>query len=145
MYQAGHEIGNHSWSHPDFTTLSPQQIQEQIGQTQAVITAAGVPAPSLFRPPYGAVNAMVKNNVPLAIALWNIDPEDWHTADAKDVVSRVESTAKPGGVVEMHDVHMQTADALGRILDDLGPRYQFVTVSEMFNLSRGQRGVYFGR
>jgi peptidoglycan/xylan/chitin deacetylase (PgdA/CDA1 family) len=145
MHGAGNEIGNHSWAHPDFTTLNPQQIQEQIDQTQAVVAAAGVPVPTLFRPPYGAVNAQVKNNVPLVIALWNVDPEDWDTGDAKKIITKVEATAKPGGVVEMHDIHQQTADALDQLLNDLGPRYQFVTVSEMFNLPRGQRGVYFGR
>ncbi|HEX7963870.1 MAG TPA: polysaccharide deacetylase family protein, partial [Candidatus Saccharimonadales bacterium] len=145
MYQGGHEIGNHSWSHPDFTTLTPQQIQDQIAQAQAAIASAGVPAPTLFRPPYGAVNAVVRSNVPLSIVRWNVDPKDWDTGNAADIIKRVESTAKPGGVVEMHDIHQQTADSLDQLLNDLAPHYQLVTVSQLFNLAPGQRGEFFGR
>jgi peptidoglycan-N-acetylglucosamine deacetylase len=145
MYRDGDEIGNHSWSHPDFTTLSPEQIQWQIAQTQAAVSLAGVPAPRLFRPPYGALNAVVKNNVPLAIALWSVDPKDWDTGNSKNIVTSVEATAKPGGIVEMHDIHQHTADSLDQLLNDLTQRYQLVTVSEMFNLAPGQRGEFFGR
>lgn len=145
MYQGGNEIGNHSWSHPDFTKLLPEQIQQQIAQTQAVIAGAGVPAPRLFRPPYGATNAVVKNNVPLAIAMWSVDPKDWDGQASQDIIGKIEGAAKPGGVVELHDIHQHTADSLDQLLNDLAPHYQLVTVSEMFSLAPGQRGEFFGR
>ncbi|HSX34871.1 MAG TPA: polysaccharide deacetylase family protein [Candidatus Saccharimonadales bacterium] len=145
MYKDGHEIGNHSWSHTDFTTLNAMQIQQQIASTQAAIAGAGVPPPTTFRPPYGAVNAVVRANVPLTIVRWNIDPEDWSTTNAKDIITKVESTAKPGSVVDMHDIHQQTADALDQLLNDLTQKYQLVTASELFNLPPGQRGEFFGR
>jgi peptidoglycan/xylan/chitin deacetylase (PgdA/CDA1 family) len=145
MYQDGHEIGNHSWNHADLTTLNAMQIQQQISSTQAAVAGAGVPPPTTFRPPYGAVNAVVRANVPLTIVRWNVDPEDWNAKEAKDVVSKVESTAKPGAVIDMHDIHQQTADALDQLLNDFAPKYQLVTVSELFNLPPGQRGEFFGR
>jgi peptidoglycan/xylan/chitin deacetylase (PgdA/CDA1 family) len=145
MHAAGHEIGNHTWSHADLTTLSPEQVREQIANTQAAVAAAGVPLPTTFRPPYGAVNGVVRSNVQLTIVRWNVDPEDWDTKQAKDIVPKVESTAKPGGVVEMHDIHQQTADSLDQLLNDLTPRYKLVTVSELFSLPPGQRGEFFGR
>jgi peptidoglycan-N-acetylglucosamine deacetylase len=145
MHDEGHEIGNHTWSHPDLTTLNPAQIEQQLAQTQAAITAAGVPAPSLFRPPYGAVNAVVKNHVPLTFAMWNDDTEDWKVKDPAKIVQEVESHAKPGRVILLHDIHQQTADALDPLLTDLQQHYQLVTFSELFNISPGQRGLFYGR
>jgi len=145
MYHDGHEIGNHSWSHPDFTTLSPEQIRQQISQTQAVVVAAGVPAPTLFRPPYGAVNAVVKSQVPMTFAMWNIDPEDWRAKHPKDVLAKMEPSIRPGRVVDLHDIHQPTADSLDQMVTNLQQQYQLVTFSELFDLTSGQPGLFYGR
>jgi peptidoglycan/xylan/chitin deacetylase (PgdA/CDA1 family) len=145
MYAEGHEIGNHSWSHPDFTTLNPEQMQEQIAATQAAVIGAGVPAPTLFRPPYGAVNVVVQGRAPMTIAMWNIDPEDWKVKDGKKITARVLGAAAPGRVVDMHDTHQPTADSLDELLTSLQQQYQLVTFSELFNLAPGQPGVFYGR
>ncbi len=145
MYSEGHEIGNHSWSHVDFTTLNPLQMEWQINQTQAAVGAAGVPLPTLFRPPYGAVNPVVRSHVPLTMALWNIDPEDWKARNATEVINHVNATAKPGGIVDMHDIQRHTAEALDPLLTGLEQHYQLVTVTELLNLPAGQRGMYYGR
>ncbi|HUS26293.1 MAG TPA: polysaccharide deacetylase family protein [Nevskiaceae bacterium] len=145
MFQDGFEIGNHSWSHPDLTKLSSVQVRQQVEQTQTAVINAGVPAPRLFRPPYGAVNPMVKSQIPLTLVMWNVDPEDWQTPDVSQIIAKVEAQAKPGGMVVMHDIHAQTAQALPTILDNLEDRFQLVTVSDLFNLAPGQRGEYFGR
>ncbi|MET0779289.1 MAG: polysaccharide deacetylase family protein [Candidatus Saccharimonadales bacterium] len=145
MYQNGHEIGNHSWSHPDFTTLNLEQMQQQITQTQAVVMAAGLPAPTLFRPPYGAVNAVVKNRIPMTLAMWNVDPEDWRTKDPKKIIATVEAGAARGRVVDLHDTHQPTADSLDQLVVELQQQYQLVTFSELFDLVPGQPGVFYGR
>jgi len=145
MYRDGHEIGNHSWSHHDFTTLSPEQIQQEISQTQAAIAAAGVPVPTLFRPPYGAVNQVMRSRVPLTFAMWNVDPEDWRSKDPKEIITKVESRAAPGRVIDLHDIHAQTADGLDQLVGDLQQHYQLVTFSELFNLTSGQPGLFYGR
>jgi peptidoglycan/xylan/chitin deacetylase (PgdA/CDA1 family) len=145
MYREGHEIGNHSWGHKDMTTMNATQIQQEIYGTQAAVIAAGVPAPRLFRPPYGAVNQVMRSNIPLTIAMWNIDPEDWQAKDARKIIEQVESHARPGAVVDMHDIYPQTADALDQLLTDLQQHYQLVTVSQLFNLAPGQPGLFYGR
>ena len=145
MYTDGDEIGNHSWAHTDFTTLTLAQMDQQIAQTQAAVAAAGVPVPTLFRPPYGAVNAVVRNHVPLTLALWNVDPEDWKAKSAEEVLVRVTTTAKPGAIIDMHDIHPHTAEALDPLLTKLEQSYQLVTVSDLLNLPPGQRGAYYGR
>ncbi|HKR81633.1 MAG TPA: polysaccharide deacetylase family protein [Candidatus Saccharimonadales bacterium] len=144
-YQDGHEIGNHSWSHPDLTTLSREQVQAQVLQTQAAVVAAGVPAPRLFRPPYGAMNPMVKSQIHMTLAMWNVDPEDWGSKDPAKLAERVIATAKPGGVIDMHDIDAATVTALPAILQNLKERFQFVTMSQMFNLAPNQHGEFFGR
>lgn len=145
MYYNGDEIGSHSWSHPDFTTLSAADIAQQVSMTQAAVVAAGVPAPTLFRPPYGAVNDAVRSAVPMTLAMWNIDPLDWKEKDANKLRERIIAQAKPGGVSDMHDIYHVTADALEGAIIELKKNYQLVTYSEMFNIQPGQRGEYFGR
>jgi peptidoglycan-N-acetylglucosamine deacetylase len=145
MYADGDEIGNHSWSHPDLTTLKPDQVQQQVAMTQAAVEAAGVPAPTLFRPPYGAVNKSVLSNIPLAVMFWNEDPEDWAASNPSQVEQSVESTARPGGVIDMHDIYQLTVNSLDPIIQKLkSEHYQFVTVSQLMGLKPGQQGEYYG-
>ena len=145
MHNDGDEIGNHSWNHPDFTKLTNIQIQQQIQLTQQAVTSAGVPAPTVFRPPYGAVDLRVERNIPLSILLWNEDPRDWQANTAAQVVAAVEASAKPGGIIDMHDIYHITADALPKIVSDLSARgYHFVTVDQLLNLTPSSRGVYYG-
>lgn len=145
MHAEGHEIGNHSWNHPSFTKLSPEQIDQEIRTTQEAVIAADVPAPQLFRPPYGDMNDEVKAQIPLAIVRWNIDPEDWHPKHRQNILAHLAVHAKPGGVVVMHDTEQFTVDSLDQILTQLEANFTLVTVSELFGLTPGQRGVYFGR
>lgn len=144
-FLAGHEVGNHSWSHPDFTWLQPEQMEAEVSNTQRVIMAAGVPAPTLFRPPYGAVNDVVLAHVPLTIVRWNIDPEDWKVQRPENIIEHTGQFVHPGGMVLLHDTEQHTAEALDGLLQQLQGQYHFVTVSELLNLPAGQRGQYFGR
>lgn len=146
MWHDGDEIGDHSWTHPDFTMLKPAQIKQQIALTQQTITAAGVPVPTLFRPPYGAVDKTVIDNVPLTIMFWNEDPRDWAASSSQQVESVVEASARPGGVVDMHDIYQTTATSLDPIIKKLkSENYYFVTVSQLLGLKPGQRGEFYGR
>lgn len=146
MHAEGHEIGNHSWSHTDMTTLPVEQMRQQIYDTQAAVTAAGVPAPRLFRAPYGVVDDVVRSQVPLSIVQWNIDPEDWHHhKETQHIVEHMGSYAKPGGVVVMHDTQARTLQALDPMLTHMGQAYQFVTISDLLHLAPGQSGMFYGR
>lgn len=145
MFYGGNEIGNHSWSHPDLTKLTAEQVTDQIQRTQAEIISAGLPAPTLLRPPYGTVDGKLQSTSPLALALWNIDPLDWKYQNATEVKNSIVSEAKPGGVVDLHDIYGTTADAIEPAIIELKTKYKLVTFSEMFNLQPGQRGEFFGR
>lgn len=146
MHQDGDEIGNHSWNHPDLTMLKPAQIKQQVSLTQKAVRAAGVPAPTLFRPPYGAVDGTVKASVPMTFMFWNEDPRDWAADTPKQVEVAVLASARPGGIVDMHDIYHVTAQSLGPIIKKLkAQKFHFVTVSELLDIKPGQRGDFFGR
>jgi len=145
MHSDGDEIGNHSWSHPDFTKLTPDQIKQQVALTQNAITAAGVPAPTLFRPPYGAINQTVRDNVaPLTFGLWNEDPKDWAANTWQQVLVTSEASAKSGGVVDLHDIYHVTANALQPLIQHLKAKnFQFVTMSQLMQ-SFPPNGEFYG-
>ncbi|KAJ3073608.1 chitin deacetylase [Podochytrium sp. JEL0797] len=79
-YQAGHDIGLHTWSHPDLVTLSDDQIvAELVYASKVVYEVLGV-LPSYFRPPYGSVNDNVREitkKMGLTPVMWAVDSEDW--------------------------------------------------------------------
>ncbi|MEI5521991.1 polysaccharide deacetylase family protein [Streptomyces brasiliscabiei] len=130
--RAGNEIGNHSWNHPDLTRLTAEQVAHQLNRTSAAIKAATGTAPTLFRPPYGAVNARVKAATTLSPVLWDVDTEDWKYRDAAKVARTVIDTTRRNDVVLMHDIHPTSVAAVPEILRTLTARgYHFVTVSHL--------------
>jgi peptidoglycan/xylan/chitin deacetylase (PgdA/CDA1 family) len=145
MHHDGHEIGNHSWSHPDLTKLTPEQAEEQIQSTQRVIASAGVPAPRVLRPPYGAVNDMLATHNHLSIIRWNVDPEDWRYRDASTLHAAILATARPGAIILLHDIYPTTLAALEPTIQTLSQSYQLVTASQLLELSPGDQGQFFAR
>ncbi|ANS69722.1 xylanase/chitin deacetylase [Streptomyces lincolnensis] len=130
--RAGNEVGNHSWSHPDLTKLTAEQVTYQLNRTSAAIKAATGKAPTLFRPPYGAVNDTVRHATKLSPVLWTLDTEDWKYPDAAKVAQSVVGKVKPNDVVLMHDIHATSVAAIPEILRTLSARgYHFVTVSHL--------------
>lgn len=146
MHQDGFEVESHSWSHPDLTKLPPDQIKEQFAFSALAIEASGGSRPTLMRPPYGAVNQAVIDASPVPLAMWNEDPKDWHPGiTAAQVVANVEAGAKPGGVVDLHDIYQTTADALPQVITDLSARgFHFVTFSQLNQPIVQAHTEYFG-
>lgn len=143
-WSRGNEIGNHSLAHPFFTKLSGPLIKEQLDKASQAISAAGVPAPYLFRPPYGAINRNVIDNVNQPVILWNVDPKDWHEIDPARIVSKVNEQAFPGAIIILHDSHPATASAAPQFIHDLKAKYRLVSVSELLKLSPATKGVFYG-
>lgn len=145
IHQDGHEIGNHTWSHHKLSELSPQGVEDDIAHAQRAIVAAGVPTPNLFRPPYGDVDAMVRSHIAMTIVSWNIDPTDWKADTPQEIIDQVLAHAKPGGIVDLHDIHSVTADALDSLINALQQNYHLVTASQLLGLPPGQPGIFYGR
>lgn len=145
-YKEGHEIGNHTWSHPDLSKLAPEAVEEQLQLTQKAITAAGVPAPHVLRPPYGAIDDTVAAHNNLTVVRWNVDPEDWRLKDPAKIAEQIVAHARPGAIILLHDIYPTTAAALAPTIDALRQQnYQFVTVDQLLNLSPGDQGQFFAR
>jgi polysaccharide deacetylase family sporulation protein PdaB len=134
--EEGHEVGNHTYSHPQLTRLNVSLINKELEDTEQEIIKFA-PKPTLFRPPGGAYN---KNILTLArekgytIILWSIDTYDWRNPPIGKIVDRVVDNIKPGSIILLHDGRQPspTPEALTFIIDSLTSRgYSFVTVSEL--------------
>lgn len=144
VYREGQELGNHSWSHPDFTRLGSAAIKSQIDQTNKAIEGVGLPAPLIVRLPYGSRNNFVKQQISQPLVMWNVDPKDWHEKDPQRIDELVESGAKPGAIILMHD-RPTTAAAVPKIVHNLKQKYRLVTVSELLKLTPASKGEFFGQ
>src|SRR5215510_12972337 len=132
VLEAGHLLANHSYSHPDLTKLSPADQSREISNTLLLLEKVIGAKPTLFRPPYGAKNAVVRKEVEslgLKSILWTLDSMDWADPISESIVQRVlaQVTAAKKGVLLMHDIHKQSAAALPRILEELSKQgYTFM-------------------
>jgi peptidoglycan/xylan/chitin deacetylase (PgdA/CDA1 family) len=105
-YREGHSVQNHTYTHPDLTTLGPVETRRELRATNRVIEAAGVPRPHRFRPPKGVTNARVRSvgaSLGLIQTLWSVDPHDWANPPASVICTRVVSNVSPGSIVLLHD------------------------------------------
>jgi peptidoglycan-N-acetylglucosamine deacetylase len=130
-FMEGHEVQNHTWSHPDLRTLSFSGQSSQYRATTNAINALGVPRTDQLRPPYGAYNSNTRQlGVPLI--LWNVDTLDWRDRNATIVRDRAVANTTPGSIVLMHDLHSTTVSAAPGIIDGLRAKgYSFVTVDQL--------------
>jgi peptidoglycan/xylan/chitin deacetylase (PgdA/CDA1 family) len=146
---AGHEIGNHSWSHELMTSVSTAEIRSQFDRTDRIVKRTIGQKPTLVRPPYGGINSRVAAELRQEghpAILWDVDPLDWRDRNSSTVASRVLSHVHPGSIVLMHDIHSTTVSAVPRILAELDRRgYTFVTVSELYGGRLRAGGIYNGR
>ena len=121
----GSEIATHTWDHPNLTKLGASQLRSELRRSlNAIEDATGV-RPSVLRPPYGSVDAKVKEacaELGLVIANWNIDPEDWKTRDAASIRSHILNNAKDGAIVVCHDLYPETAAAMESAIRALSDR-----------------------
>ncbi len=139
-YSQGNVVGNHTWDHPDLTTLSSADVQTQINKTSTLIQQTIGVQPTLFRPPYGAINASVKSQAAqmnLTPVLWDIDTQDWTLPGSDAIVNAVVGQAGNGDIILMHDGggdRSQTVAALPRIIQGLRERgLQMVTVPQLIH------------
>jgi peptidoglycan-N-acetylglucosamine deacetylase len=103
---AGHDVGNHSWSHRSLWLSGPRRTATEIERTNALLASMTGRAPRHFRPPWGMMNASmfgVLRRQGLRCVLWSIQPEGLRPASARRQVERVLARAHPGAIVDLHD------------------------------------------
>jgi peptidoglycan/xylan/chitin deacetylase (PgdA/CDA1 family) len=137
MKAEGHEVGNHTWSHPQLNRLSASRIRDEISRTNDAVVKADGRKPTLLRPPYGATNDQVRSAAAalgVAQILWSVDPLDWRDRNSTIVTQRVLANTRSGSIVLSHDIHATTRAAYPRIVSELKKRgFTFVTVSDLLD------------
>ncbi len=131
--EAGHEIGNHGYSHSSPNNSSATDIKQEIEKTaQAIDAAAGVET-KLYAPPSGESEAHVltaANELGYDTILWSVDTIDWQKPAAQTIIERVKNKIHGGAIILSHPTE-GTVEALATLLPDLQKEgYTFVTVSE---------------
>jgi peptidoglycan/xylan/chitin deacetylase (PgdA/CDA1 family) len=146
---AGMEFGNHTWEHPNMTTIPPDDIAGQFSRANDAITAATGRTPTLWRPAGGLSDPTVRQiagRFGLAEILWDVIPFDWindhNTAATRYMLM---TQIKPGSVVLFHDTYSSTVDLVYQFIPVLKANgYRLVTVSELLG-PRAPGSSYGGR
>ncbi len=133
--ERGHEIGNHSSTHPHMSGLSRDQILTEIGNTNDKITALTGQKIDLFRPPYGEWDenlVKVCRDAGYQVIQWNIDSLDWKGTTAEEMVARVQKKLEPGSIILFHNNSEHILEGLKAVLEELTSQgYQGVKVSDL--------------
>ncbi|GAA3137111.1 polysaccharide deacetylase family protein [Streptosporangium carneum] len=135
MAQEGHELGNHSYTHPHLRDLDEDRIREELTRTQEIVKQATGKTPTMLRPPYGELDQRVQaiaKEMRLPIVLWNGGSRDWATKNEKAIYDEVLKNAKRDGVILMHDWVEQTVKVMPKLIAALQKQgYHIVSVSSL--------------
>ncbi len=142
-YNMGHEIGNHTYSHPNLKKISVAKFIDEIEKTQCIVEDITGERPKLFRPPGGYLNNKIVDelhelDVFSVLWSWRQDTKDWTCPAVKNIVSTVILNLQDGDIILFHDYNSKkspTPEALKQILENLSSKgYSFVTISELINV-----------
>ncbi len=132
---AGHEIGNHTATHPHLSTCTPEQIREELVQVEEMITEISGQKPALFRPPFGDyTNEVIKTAAALNYQTiqWSVDSLDWQNLGAEEIIRRVSDRAHKGAIILFHNNGLHTAEALPEMIDYFHSHgYTILPISEL--------------
>ncbi|MGN0506272.1 MAG: polysaccharide deacetylase family protein [Lachnospiraceae bacterium] len=132
LYDAGHEIASHTYSHQYLNKKSEETFWQEINKANLQIAKTVGHAPEYVRLPGGNYPEWY-DTAPMPLIDWSLDSRDWKSRDADAVYEKVMSEINDGDIILMHSLYQSTADAIERLLPELQKKgYQFVTVSELF-------------
>ena len=137
--EAGHEIGNHAYSHPDLKQRSVAQTTEELKKTNDVIEETLGIRPKWFAPPSGSFNEatiQVADQLDMKTILWTVDTVDWRKPATSEMVRRVVSKVENGSMVLMHPTK-PTAEGMERMITEIKAKgLQLGTVSDLISEKR---------
>lgn len=129
---AGHLIGNHTYSHINVCQLSEAQVREEIQKTNELIYDSCGQMPEWFRPPFGCNREKLISQMDMYQIFWNVDPLDWSVQNTGTIVNHVLKYVSDGDIILMHDAYPTTVEATKILIPKLREMgYTFVTVDEM--------------
>lgn len=133
--KAGHDVGNHSDTHPYMTQIGADEMKKEIETCNSEIEALTGKKPTLFRPPYGDYDNTVVDTVTgmdMYCVQWDVDSLDWKNLTSEEMCSRIKNNIKCGSIVLMHNGAENTPAALPMIIEciqELG--YEIVPISQL--------------
>ena len=137
---AGHEIANHSYTHPKLYQLWVEKIMREAERCDEVVEALGLRKTRFLRPPGGSFNLKIFNamrRMGLRLGLWSLNSADYTGRPTEEIVRLVTRSIKPGTVVLMHSGVPNTVEALPQIIHDLRAKgYRFVRLEDLWNGGR---------
>ncbi|TVZ88080.1 polysaccharide deacetylase family protein [Streptomyces sp. BK340] len=143
----GHEIGDHTWTHPRLTDLAEADARRELTRTQDAIERITGKKPVLMRPPEGRTNrkvAKICRELGLAQVLWSVTAKDYETTDSALITQRVLDQTHRDGIILLHDLHKGTVPAVPGIIKALEQRgYTIVTVSQLLAPAEPQPGMVY--
>lgn len=135
LSDAGHEVMNHSNDHAHFSSLSTEQIIENVTACNDKIEAVTGVKPILFRPPYGEYDDHVVaalDSMGMYTIQWDVDSLDWKEISAGEITERAVGNVSPGSIVLFHNAALHTPEALPGIIEQLQSQgYEIVPISEL--------------
>ncbi len=146
MASEGHQIGSHTYSHTRLTTVSTENMVEEIHKAETVLQSVVGKKDFWLRPPYGQIDRKRAKEIKTPMIYWSVDPLDWKLLDTHKVVDAVLSTVQSGDIVLLHDFYATSVDAALEIVDQLQAQgFIFVTVEELFRIQgvEPQAGVLY--
>ncbi|MEU6083875.1 polysaccharide deacetylase family protein [Streptomyces sp. NPDC047108] len=131
----GHEVANHTWSHPRLTDVSEDRIREELDRPQRAIEKITGERPRLMRPPQGRTDetvSKISKELGLAQVLWSVTAKDYATDDSSLIQERTLEGADRDGIILLHDIYPGTVPAVPGIIKELKERgFTFVTVPQL--------------
>ena len=132
MAEEGHLIGNYTYHHVELTKVSENEARLELADTSAVIVRITGKEPEYMRPPFGAWQRKLEQEIQMLPVLWTIDPLDWTTENQDEIVNKVVTEAEENDIILLHDCYKSSIEAGLRIVDILQEEgFVFVTVDEL--------------
>lgn len=132
MAEEGHLIGNHTYHHVELTKVSEKEARLELADTSAAIVRITGKEPEYMRPPFGAWQRKLEQEIQMLPVLWTIDPLDWTTENQDEIVNKVVTEAEENDIILLHDCYKSSVEAGLRIVDILQEEgFVFVTVDEL--------------
>ena len=132
MAEEGHLIGNHTYHHVELTKVSENEARLELADTSAVIVRITGKEPEYMRPPFGAWQRKLEQEIQMLPVLWTVDPLDWTTENQDEIVNKVVTEAEENDIILLHDCYKSSVEAGLRIIDILQEEgFVFVTVDEL--------------
>lgn len=132
IYDEGHLIGNHTYTHVEITKISDEEAKIELEKTDHVISSITGEHVQYMRPPFGAWQKELENELNVLPVLWTVDPLDWTTENVDEIVNKVVTETEENDIILLHDCYDSSVDAAFQIIDILKKEgFEFVTVDEL--------------